>query len=196
MGGVAGEGVRHGFGPAVERPVPRAQRGARRLPPLGGNEVGDRLRLRQVELAVQKGAPGKLPRERGSRARRNAGAQKTVDEVDAAVDGDLDDLLPREAPRRAKEGDDRFVDLPIRVARPPIGAGIPFHPGHGLFPGQPDHAVRDRRGLGAGQAHHADPAGPQRRRDRRDRIHALHPVSSRPAAVMKMVGTCKRGGFT
>ncbi len=85
----------------------------------GMNQVRDRLRLRQVQPAIEEGAAGEFARLGASRA----GSEKRIEDLarheDTAVTGDFHHILPRKRARRAHDRQEHLIDpatLPDNVA--------------------------------------------------------------------------------
>ena len=144
------------------------------------DQVGDRLRLGQVEPPVQEGALAELSGPRHPRP----GAQRAVEHHAGhhrpAVSLQLDGVFPgigtgsglvqREPPVHA---------LALRVAKGAKARGVGRRQA-------PDHAPRNPARLRAGKANDPDPAPPRRRGHRRDRVAPLQhrgPIRRAPSSA-------------
>ena len=83
---------------------------------LGVDQIDDRLRLRQTQLAVQKGAAGKLARSRHLRPGAQRALQHQLRQQNAAVTADFHRILAGIRARRAEHHRHAVVDAPpVRV---------------------------------------------------------------------------------
>ena len=77
---------------------------------LGADEVHDGLGLGEVHLAIEECALGEFAGLRGARASGEEELQDAAGDEDAAVAGDLDDVLAGVAGGGAEEGEEDVVD--------------------------------------------------------------------------------------
>ena len=145
---------------AREHARQRAQRRARGLRGARRDQVRDRLRLHEVELAVVEGALGKLARPRQARAELHGARDEQVHDHRAAVAVQLEHVLAGEGIRRReveREPDVERVAVRVgedgdgRVAR--LAAGAPARPSRsGACPVPRRARCRCRRGPRASPA--------------------------------------------
>ena len=76
------------------------------------DQIRDRLRLHEIELAVEHRALGELARLRHPRAERHARRDHPLDEQRIAVQRQLDEIVAGERVRRLVADGDAFVDRP------------------------------------------------------------------------------------
>src|SRR5207248_6662920 len=93
-----------------QRSVKLIERNARLKRRRGVDQVGDRLRLHEIALAVQKRAQRELAWLGQPRAVRNRAANDRLQNDGTSVRGDLDDIVAGVRVRRGKQRGDDFVD--------------------------------------------------------------------------------------
>jgi hypothetical protein len=140
----------------------------------GVDQIGHRLRLRDVHLAVQEGALAELPRPRGAAAELERTAHQQIEHEHSAVAEQLEHILARERRRRGVvHGDSPIDDIALGIEE-----GGEAGPAWGGSP--PEERAGDARHVGPGQPHDADGAPPRCARDGRDGVVEDHPASLRP----------------
>ena len=176
--------VIHGIDAAQKRAaeLPRRVRG--RLRRLGVYEVDDGFGLRQVELAVQKGAFGEFPRQSLPRAGGKQGLQPGREHRGRAVALQLHGILPGVAVRRAGIDGQRLVDhAPLPVAQRaqhqlPVRR---FAQGHTAAQGK--NLPRHFRAAVAGQTQNPDRAGAFPRGNRGNHVAHFNCASRKSASA-------------
>ena len=157
------------------------------LPPVCRNQVHDRFRLRQAQLAVQEGTAGVLAGSGRLRTRCKAGFHQTAGHRISAMTGKLHHVLAGIAVGRTEKQGNALVKgfFPVHEMPEQCGVALSFfhlfcrvcrveHPGsHGIT-------------LCAGQAHHSNAARPGGRCDGGNG-RSLHTASfprTRPAGAL------------
>ncbi len=144
---------------------------------LGRGEVGDRLGLGQVELAVQKGAAGEFAGLGEAQPEPAECRDHRGEHGAAAVQMELGDILAGKARRRRKPQDQRVVE---RLAGRRIDE--PAAPGRARrrqFAGEQRHRPR---GIRSGQPQNGNGGTPCRRRRCENRVAVVQPSQSHPFA--------------
>ena len=169
-------------------PARGAHRRPRRLGRAGGDQIGYRFGLGQVELIVQKRPLAKLARSGGDRTQLQGPGKQQIEHHRTAVAVQLQHVLTGKRLRAWEKQRDALVDgLPLGVAesddRPPgAGCGRP-----------PSSASGDGRDLWPRHAHHADPALARRAGDGGDSAgHGLRLLTL--AALTNHKGAARSGG--
>ena len=160
----AQQGRRDRFDALRERAFQRAPRRPRRAQVGGRDQVGDRLGLDQVELAVEEGALAELAGPGRARAEFAAALDQPAQQHRAAMRLQLGHVLAGETVRARERQGDAVVDG--------LAGGIGEQCAGGA-PGKQCAAadrLGDRQRTRAGQADDADAAGARRGGDRRDRV--------------------------
>ena len=125
----------------------------------GGDQVGHRLGLAQVHLAVHEGPLGELAGLGQAAARGDERPQDALLDVGRPVAGDLDRVLAREGVRRPEKGHHHVVDRLAALGQRAVGERVGRLGGKGLS-GPPclEQAVANGDGLGARYADDRDAA--------------------------------------
>ena len=82
----------------------------------GVDEIGRRLGLEEIHLAVEDGTPGEFPRRPWSRPRRDQRRDRGRRYDQSAMGRDLDEIIARVGVRRGKVSDDHLVDRVNTIA--------------------------------------------------------------------------------
>lgn len=155
-----------GVEPAPEDAVELGPRGPRGPDGAGRDEIGDRLGLGQVHLAVEEGAAREFAGAGRTRPGGQDGVQETPGRRAPAMPLKLHDLLPRVTARGLEDEHDALVeDLPrprVDKAGKTEGARLRRR----AASERDGHAPRDGKRLGAGDPHDGDPGFAGSRRDR------------------------------
>ena len=145
-------------------------RGAQREIGLRADQVDDRLGLRQIHLAVQKGALGKFARPRGACSGAQTGFEHARRHQNSAVTADLDQIFAGVTGRRAMHREHDLIDHSIRFDDLAEALDVRWKLGRLPFPAK--NAIGDRDRFLARDADQGDRAFAGRRGDRRDRVSA------------------------
>ena len=156
----------------------------------GGDQIGHRLGLCQIEFPVEVGAAREFARPGHAGPGLQCQAQHLADDVGGAVARKFDRLFARVGVRRPEEGRHRLVHDAFAVTDRAETAAPARPLGEG--PAAAEEPVGDRHGLGAGEADHGQSAARGRSRGD-DRIAVgVHGVISRCAAAVR----CGCGRFS
>ena len=138
----------------------------------GMNEIGDRLRLDEIELSVEKRAPGELAGRRGAGAFFEQRFEDPRHEERAPVATDLNGVFAGIRLGTPRDGAHHFVDDFGAASADEAVVDAPVLPGSRMR--RPAHRAVDRRknpeGLGAREPYHGDTRLPRGRRERRDGV--------------------------
>jgi hypothetical protein len=148
------------------------------------DQVQHRFGLEQVQLAVEVGAAGELPRLRGAAAGRDERVQYQLRCQRAAVRGDLHRVLARVAARGGEPGDEPPVQQLSRVRMPQRRQSL--HPRRPQRRRDAQHHLARRRPRHAQQGHRT---ASRRRGDRGDGVIA----QQRRLHHWRMGDLCPRG---
>ena len=130
------------------------------LPPVRRDQIHDRLRLGQAQLAVQECAAGVLTGRGGLGTGRETGFYQTTGDGIAAVTGKLHHVLAGVAVGCPEEQGHALVEhfpaLHEMAEQGCVALGVPHRFGR---TGRTEHLFRHGIALPAGQAHHRDASG-------------------------------------
>ena len=157
-------------------PVQRGfcQRGA--LPPVGGDDLHDRLRLRQRHTPMLQCAAGKFAGRGGFSARQQQRFQQTVRHGGAAVNRQFNDVFARVGVRCAEKQRHGFVHFGTAQGVMPEQRRVPAGVQHGFLTMQRHkYLAYDGVGFRSGNAHHGNAARTRGRCQRADGlVHTIH----------------------
>lgn len=159
----------------------------------GGDQIGDGLGLREVELSGQIGADGEFARLGHAGSGRAQQAEHLRDDVGGAVAREFDRILARVGVRRAEEGRQHVVDRAVAVDDAAVVHAVAR--GCGEVRAAAEDAVAERRSAGAADADDGDGAARRRGGGDDDVVIGRHVVIGRRGPLTGAIrGSAARHG--